>query len=130
MSFLFVALKPCIFLSITLPYNQIARVIVGTNVVLFVTFTVVVYASICVFTLSKKKVHYRAENTQQKIQQQKKRKKGIKFSKELNVAKSCFLVVVCSVTCCLPSVVVFSFNTAAQYSFNLVLVRRCLGVLL
>ncbi len=64
-----------IFLSLTLPYSQIARVIIGINVVLFVAFTVVVHASICVFTLSKKKVDYRAENTAAE-----ERKKGIKFS--------------------------------------------------
>ena len=118
-----VSIVQTIFLSLTLPYSQITRVIVGINTVLFVAFTVVVYASICVSTLSKKKVDCRAENPAAE-----ERKKGIKFGKELKIATSCFLVVVCNVTCCLPLVLVTSFDTV-QYSFNLVLVRRCLGVL-
>ena len=76
MSFPFLALKPSFLVSPSLTiYSQIARVIIGINVVLFVAFTVVVHASVCVFTLSKKKVDYRAENTAAE-----ERKKGIKFS--------------------------------------------------
>ena len=113
------------FLSLIFtPYCQISRVIIGTNAVLFVTFTVVVYASICVFTISKKKIDYRAENAAAE-----ERKKGIKFSKELKTAKSCFLVVVCNVICCLPLTIVTSFNTV-EFNFNLIFARRCLGVLL
>ena len=120
-----VSIVQTIFLSLIFTaYSQISRVIIGINAVLFVIFTVVVYASICVFTLSKKKVDFRAENTAAK-----ERKKGIMFSKELKVAKTCFLVVVCCVTCCLPSAIVTSFDTV-EYNFNLILARRCLGVLL
>ena len=93
----------------------------GINTAVIIASSVVTHSSIFVFTIMKKKIDTENTTTEE-------RKRKIKFSKELKAAKSCFLVIVCCVTCCVPFLVVNSF-ASVQNNFTSVLLKRCFGVL-
>ena len=118
-------LQTILLLGLT-AFNEamIAKAFFSVNLLLFLALTTYVYAKIFCFRIKNNKCHTgRVVNVAQDNAENKAR-----FLKETKIAKSCFLVVISNIVCCLPSIIYYTILNP-DLNFHVITVRKWLYVL-
>jgi hypothetical protein len=103
--------------------EKAARAFFATNALVFLAFTVFVYTRIFCFRiknntfLAGREVVDVASNGGAKVS------KKARFLKELKIAKSCFIVVLSNLFCCLPPIIIIAL-LSPEPSFLLIIVKK------
>ena len=103
-------------------YVKISRPILSLLSLAFLAHTIFVYVKIARAIQTKVRVN---ENQRGKNQ----RRKLIQYFSEIKAAKTCFFIVICCIFCNLPITVTFGDVVEVNVSFETVLLRKCLIVL-
>jgi hypothetical protein len=105
---------------------RIAKGVFSANLLFFLAFTTFVYVKIFrYYCIKTKRNHPGRENDNVARDSAGKR---VQFLKELKIAKSCFLVVLSNLVCCLPSIIYFAIVSASP-KFHVITVRKWLYIL-
>jgi hypothetical protein len=104
---------------------MIARGFFSANMLLFLAFTTFVYAKIYRYFIKKNRSHPGREVANAA---QDSAGKQIQFLKELKIAKSCFLVVLSNLVCCLPSIIYLAILSPTP-NFHVMTVKKWLYIL-
>ena len=106
--------------------RTLAEKFFGVNIILFLAFTTFVYVNILRSRIKNKRndpgrriMNIATDNSVSK---------KVRFLKELKIAKSCFLVVLSNLVCCLPTIIYFAILNPPP-NFHVITVRKWLYIL-
>ena len=114
-----------ILFGFTLVYADILPFIINAIAILFLSSTVVVYTRIVFFCFKNRRV----SSTNQMPVQFSSMKRKQRFNQDLAIAKTCFVVIVCSLVCYIPAIISNIDRLQLNVTFSGVVARRWFALL-
>ena len=110
-------------LSLTLYYNHISYIVLGSSSLIFLAHTIFVYIRIGCVILSKAQVNENRRTASE-------RSKLMRYLSDIKATKTCFIIVFCCIACNLPGILTFSGMISMKSIAEAVILRRCFYVLI